>query len=77
MAVTNTDIGLALIFCFGFFAMGVKWKELWILAGIVWIAEALTTFKFYGGDYGDLYMLVGMGMGAILMFEGAFSLWRG
>ena len=63
----NTALALGLIFCFVFLAFGMKNPTFRVFGGIVWISVALTVFI----TYGQLYFMIGLGMGFVLMIEGA------
>lgn len=62
-------LAIGLIFCFIFLALGMKNSTFRIFGGIVWISVALTVFI----SYGQLYLLIGLGLGFVLMIEGAVS----
>jgi hypothetical protein len=57
---------MALLFGFGLLIAGLKFRELWILAGPVWIICGLTIFI----PYGVVFLLVSVGLGIVLMFKG-------
>jgi hypothetical protein len=57
---------MALLFGFGLLIAGLKFRELWILAGPVWIICGLTIFI----PYGVVFLLVSIGLGIVLMFKG-------
>jgi hypothetical protein len=57
---------MALLFGFGLLMAGFKYRELWILAGPVWIICGLTIFI----PYGVVFLLVSVGLGIVLMFKG-------
>jgi hypothetical protein len=57
---------LSLLFCFAFLFIGFKNNIFMILAGIIWIITSLTIFI----TYGQLFLLVGLGVGIIGMLEG-------
>lgn len=65
----NMALAIGLIFCFVFLALGMKNPVFRVFAGIVWISVSLTVFI----SYGQLYLLIGLGMGFILMIEGAIA----
>jgi hypothetical protein len=62
-------LAIGLIFCFIFLALGMKNSMFRVFGGIVWISVALTVFI----SYGQLYLLIGLGLGFVLMIEGAVS----
>ena len=69
LADPDMALAIGLIFCFIFLALGMKNPMFRVFAGIVWICVALTVFI----SYGQLYLLIGLGLGFVLMIEGAVS----
>jgi hypothetical protein len=63
---------LAIMFCFGFLVVGFKEKALWLLAGPTWIFCGMTIFM----DYGDAFAILSMGLGLVLLFMGAYDVWK-
>jgi len=57
---------MSLLFGFGLLMAGFKYRELWILAGPIWIICGLTIFI----SYGVVFLLVSIGLGIVLMFKG-------
>ena len=60
---------MGLVFCFGLLFVGFKEKSLWLLAGPVWILCGITIFY----DYGDLFLIAGVGLGLFLFIKGAYD----
>lgn len=69
LADPDMALAIGLIFCFIFLALGMKNPMFRVFGGIVWISVALTVFI----SYGQLYLLIGLGLGFVLMIEGAVS----
>jgi hypothetical protein len=60
---------IGLVFCFGLLFVGFKEKSIWLLAGPVWILCGITIFY----DYGDLFLIAGVGLGLFLFIKGAYD----
>jgi hypothetical protein len=78
MAENNTTIlletegavlGLALVFCIILLAVGFKDRVFWLVAGPVWIICGLAVFL----DYGEVFMLLSVGVGLFLFIRGALD----
>jgi len=69
--LSDSDIALALalLFCLLLMGVGFKHKEFWLLAGPVWILSGVTVFI----EYGVAFMLISVGVGMILMIQGALA----
>lgn len=70
MIAADVELGLALIFCFAFLAIGLKRPIFLMFGGMVWIASALTTFM----DYGFTFEMIGLGVGIVCLLDGAVKL---
>lgn len=60
---------IALVFCFGFMAVGFKEKALMILAGFCWMICGVAVFL----DYGPEFMVMGVGLGMVLLLKGVYD----
>ena len=66
------ELAIALCFCFGIMLAGFKERMLLILAGLVWMVCGIAIFI----DYGDVFLYVSVGLGASLLFKGAYDVWK-
>ena len=66
------ELAIALCFCFGIMLAGFKERMLLILAGLVWMVCGIAIFI----DYGDAFLYVSVGLGASLLFKGAYDVWK-
>ena len=64
------ELGMGFIFCFGLLFVGFKRNEFMIMAGPIWIIVALTVFI----DYGDVFLLAGIGIGIVLFLTGVLKI---
>ena len=66
------ELAIALCFCFGIMLAGFKERMLLIMAGFVWMVCGIAIFI----DYGDAFLYVSVGLGAALLFKGAYDVWK-
>ena len=66
------ELAIALCFCFGIMLAGFKERMLLILAGLVWMVCGIAIFI----DYGDAFLYISFGLGASLLFKGAYDVWK-
>ena len=66
------ELAIALCFCFGIMLAGFKERMLLILAGLVWMVCGIAIFI----DYGDAFLYISIGLGASLLFKGAYDVWK-
>jgi len=67
--VALLEFVIAIIFGFGTIWMGFKERMFWILSGFLWIFCGIAVFV----DYGAAFMYMSIGLGLILLFEGAYD----
>lgn len=70
LADPEMALALSLIFCVIFLALGLKDHFFMVIGGIVWIGVAFAVFI----NYGDLFFIVGFGVGILMMIRGGYEI---
>jgi hypothetical protein len=66
-------LAMGLIFSFAFLFLGIRNPIFMMIAGIIWTLVSISIFSSY--DPKPLFMMVGVGVGIIALFDGGFRQW--